>query len=389
MGDVAFVTHRPRDVRARTINLRRLPKRHLRLLREDDPGIERPRKRGECAGIERPCPWVGCKHNLYLDVSEATGSIKMNFPDLEPDQMTESCALDVADRGGYTLQAVGAFMNVTRERIRQLEVLALKRVRRRAEHSELGEMTDARGEIQGSGFHDGIGLNDEIERPREEDAERDEPEREEEGVHGPVWDLSIADTPARVAAAVIRCMRAHRERNIARGVDARGSAAKNADSIIAECDRINALRTKEEPVDEEKSRSKIQDLLRERGPLNGAVIREELGLTKAACWKVLRFLREAGELVMDGEKRGATWRLPSQKPPADGAAPARVEKPARAKKARRGLPPPRAKRATSNGNGASGSLIDVLEHELDVAFAAREQADKRIAVLQRTIQELA
>src|SRR5688572_33201287 len=42
--------------------------------------------------------------------------------------MGESCALDVADLGGTTLQDVGAIMNLTRERIRQVEVKALAKL---------------------------------------------------------------------------------------------------------------------------------------------------------------------------------------------------------------------------------------------------------------------
>jgi hypothetical protein len=76
----------------------------------------------------RPCPFVSCKHHLYLDVSARTGAIKLNFPDLEVWEMTESCALDVADRAGATLEEVGAIMNLTRERIRQVEVKALAKL---------------------------------------------------------------------------------------------------------------------------------------------------------------------------------------------------------------------------------------------------------------------
>jgi hypothetical protein len=76
----------------------------------------------------RPCPFVSCKHHLYLDVSARTGAIKLNFPDLEVWEMTETCALDVADRGGTTLEEVGAIMNLTRERIRQVEVKGLAKL---------------------------------------------------------------------------------------------------------------------------------------------------------------------------------------------------------------------------------------------------------------------
>jgi len=81
----------------------------------------RPKTRDECKGGARPCPHVSCKHHLYLDVNPKNGSIKFNFPDLEPHEMVQSCALDVADQGGLTLEEVGQHLNLTRERVRQLE----------------------------------------------------------------------------------------------------------------------------------------------------------------------------------------------------------------------------------------------------------------------------
>tara|TARA_B100001093_G_scaffold20855_1_gene18647 strand:- start:422 stop:688 length:267 start_codon:yes stop_codon:yes gene_type:complete len=70
---------------------------------------------------------------LYLDVNPDTGSIKLNFPDLEVWEMRETCALDVADRGGITLEEVGEILNLTRERIRQVEVKGLQKLRATAE----------------------------------------------------------------------------------------------------------------------------------------------------------------------------------------------------------------------------------------------------------------
>jgi hypothetical protein len=89
---------------------------------------DRPRKREECVGGERPCPYVSCQYHLYLDVTEA-GSIKVNFPDIEVWEMRETCALDIADRGGMTLEDVGELMNLTRERTRQIETAAMTQVR--------------------------------------------------------------------------------------------------------------------------------------------------------------------------------------------------------------------------------------------------------------------
>jgi hypothetical protein len=124
-------SRRKRAIRAKTISVKRMTKRELelgRLLYPEVDDIERPRTREQCSDAPRPCPFVSCKHHLYLDVSARTGAIKLNFPDLEVWDMTETCALDVADRGGTTLEEVGAIMNLTRERIRQVEVKGLAKL---------------------------------------------------------------------------------------------------------------------------------------------------------------------------------------------------------------------------------------------------------------------
>ena len=95
---------------------------------------ERPFTRDECMSMPRPCPFVSCTHHLYLDVNNNTGAIKMNFPGLEIWEIPETCSLDVADRGGLTLEEVGAIVNLTRERIRQVEtkgLMNMKKERRR------------------------------------------------------------------------------------------------------------------------------------------------------------------------------------------------------------------------------------------------------------------
>src|SRR5882672_11144019 len=89
----------------------------------------RPKSRADCGTGPRPCPYVSCKYNLFVDVNPRTGSVKMNFPDKELDEIGDTCALDVADRGGITLEEVGAIMNLTRERVRQLETRGLTKLR--------------------------------------------------------------------------------------------------------------------------------------------------------------------------------------------------------------------------------------------------------------------
>ena len=99
----------------------------LQAIGADEP-YERPKTRADCARVPRPCPYVACKYSLYLDVSE-TGSIILNFPHLEPGQMPphQSCALDLAERGAMTLEDIAIVTNLTRERIRQVELKALVR----------------------------------------------------------------------------------------------------------------------------------------------------------------------------------------------------------------------------------------------------------------------
>jgi len=116
--------------RARTISIRRLSKAELNRGRLLYPETDywKPRARQDCVDMERPCPYVSCKYHLYIDVHPVRGSIKINFPDLEVWEMTETCALDIADRGGITLEEVGEIMNLTRERVRQVETAGLAKL---------------------------------------------------------------------------------------------------------------------------------------------------------------------------------------------------------------------------------------------------------------------
>src|SRR5258706_4302626 len=117
--------------RSKTIAMKRLTREELRqgALMYPPVDIPRPTTRAECREELRPCPWVACKHHLYLDINPETGSIKINFPDLEPWELQHTCALDVAERGGITLEEVGEIMNLTRERIRQVEVRGLLKLK--------------------------------------------------------------------------------------------------------------------------------------------------------------------------------------------------------------------------------------------------------------------
>lgn len=123
------------------------PVRHLPVVGDAEAlEIQRPRTRGECAGGERPCPWVSCEHHAIhgvllgaeghaLDDDGAVAAIET---------MAASCTLDVADQGGAerdgdagTLGGIGALWGVSRERIRQIEAKALKAIKRAASRVRL------------------------------------------------------------------------------------------------------------------------------------------------------------------------------------------------------------------------------------------------------------
>lgn len=82
------------------------------------PDVPRPRTRADCRNGPRPCGWVSCRHHLYADIQKS-GHLLINSP-VEPDQMADSCALDVAERGGMTLVQIARILGVTKERVRQI-----------------------------------------------------------------------------------------------------------------------------------------------------------------------------------------------------------------------------------------------------------------------------
>lgn len=91
-----------------------------------EPDEPRPKTRGDCVDGERPCRWLGCTMHLAVSVNAQGGLIE------DPrglDGMTETCALDVAARGGATLEEVGEIMGVVRERVRQIEERACSKLR--------------------------------------------------------------------------------------------------------------------------------------------------------------------------------------------------------------------------------------------------------------------
>lgn len=106
---------------------------------------ERPKTRADCKDFERnghrPCPWVGCKHHLVMEVRESTGAIvglQPNFitidengvPVVDWDRVEHSCTLDIAEKypEGMTHEKIGAVIGLTRARVDQHEKQGLAKL---------------------------------------------------------------------------------------------------------------------------------------------------------------------------------------------------------------------------------------------------------------------
>lgn len=91
------------------------------------PPYWRPTTRADCSAFARPCPFVGCRYNLVIDIS-ATGGIVYRAPANWTDLPGSNCALDHAAVRSQTREDIGLLMGTTKERIRQEEGVALRKL---------------------------------------------------------------------------------------------------------------------------------------------------------------------------------------------------------------------------------------------------------------------
>ena len=81
-----------------------------------------PRRRGDAG----PCIHVGCRYHACSDV-DGHGALWVD-PRFEADPYSvPTCVLDLVEPGGWTLDQISEIWDVTRERVRQIEVKALIR----------------------------------------------------------------------------------------------------------------------------------------------------------------------------------------------------------------------------------------------------------------------
>lgn len=118
----------------RTLSLREMERQAKRAqLKNEIPlptSFWRPKTRADCARVQRPCPYVTCRFNLFLEVC-TNGSLRLPHGETADAVLAQnrSCALDLAEDGPRTLDDVGRAQSLNRERVRQIEAIAIKKVK--------------------------------------------------------------------------------------------------------------------------------------------------------------------------------------------------------------------------------------------------------------------
>jgi len=81
--------------------------------------------RGGCRRLQGPCPHAVCRFNLTTERRDNRGAkpAHIHLP-----VVRESCALEAAENGGMTLEEIALRLSLTRERVRQIELGALKKL---------------------------------------------------------------------------------------------------------------------------------------------------------------------------------------------------------------------------------------------------------------------
>jgi hypothetical protein len=90
-----------------------------------------PRTRAQCKDMPRPCPYVSCRHHLWLRLKqEQPGNPqagKQGDTTFRPATM-QSCSLDVADKGA-SFEEIGQLLGMDSTRGRQIAQAALEKLK--------------------------------------------------------------------------------------------------------------------------------------------------------------------------------------------------------------------------------------------------------------------
>jgi hypothetical protein len=81
--------------------------------------------RGACRKLPGPCPHAVCRFNLTSERRDSRGA---KPAEAHPPVVREACALEAAEQGGMTLEEIAIRLSLTRERVRQIELGALKKL---------------------------------------------------------------------------------------------------------------------------------------------------------------------------------------------------------------------------------------------------------------------
>src|SRR5512141_1439887 len=81
--------------------------------------------RGACRKLGGPCPHAVCRFNLTTERRDSRGAKSAN---LHLPVVHETCALEAAEHGGRTLEELAGRGALTRERVRQIDPGALKKL---------------------------------------------------------------------------------------------------------------------------------------------------------------------------------------------------------------------------------------------------------------------
>jgi hypothetical protein len=95
--------------------------------------------RGACRKLPGPCPHAVCRFNLTSERRDSRGAkpAEAHLPVIH-----EACALEAADQGGMTLEEIAIRLSLTRERVRQIELGALKKLWARLGGDEVEEESE-------------------------------------------------------------------------------------------------------------------------------------------------------------------------------------------------------------------------------------------------------